>query len=161
MAYEWLPPTRDYQPLWPGKLVEVRNLPNGLTLEIWDYSRKLAGDRWLVGMLAQIEVKVGAEHFSAPEMFERFLQETGGVIYYRYRKERHFVDEKEKNQVFETIKEHFLKAALEYLSHPSFRDRLIQSEIPLFERKVRWEEEIRRKDEEAERLEELWKDRPI
>lgn len=161
MAYEWLPPSKDYQPLWPGKRVEVRELPNGLRLEIWDYSRKLAGDRWLVGMLAQMEIKVGPEHFSDTEMFEKFLQETGGVIYYRYRKERHFIDQKERHRVFETLKEHFLKAALGYLSHPSFPRRFIQNEISLFERKIRWQEALRLKDEEAERLEELWKDRPI
>ena len=161
MAYAWLPPNKNHKPLWPGKLVEVKNLPNGLTLEIWDYSRRLAGDRWLIGMLAQIRVKVGPEHFSAPKNFERFLRETEGVVYYRYRKERHFIDEKEKDRVFETLKGNFLKAALEYLSHPSFRDRLIRNEISLIENRWRWEEEIRRKDEEAERLEELWKDRPI
>ena len=161
MAYEWLPPSKLHRPLWPGQLVERKGLPNGLTLEIWDYSRKLAGDRWLVGMLAQVAVKVGPEHFSSVELYQRFWERTEGFIYYRYRKERHFVDAKERHLIFENLKENFLRAALDYLSHPSFPEKLIQSEIPLFEKRLRWEEEIRRRDEEAERLEELWKDRPI
>jgi len=33
--------------------------------------------------------------------------------------------------------------------------------VALYERKKAWEEEIRRRDEEIDRLEEEWKDRPI
>ncbi|MBX6422466.1 hypothetical protein K3767_02525 [Thermosulfurimonas sp. F29] len=161
MAYEWLPPGRRHQPLWPGRLVEKIHLPNGLCLEIWDYSRKLAGDRWLVGMLAQVAVEPEPERFSSPETYQRFREMTEGFVYYRYRKERHFVDERERESLFQSLKENFLRAALNYLSHPEFRERLLETEVPLFERRLQWEEEIRRRDEEAERLETLWKDRPI
>jgi len=161
MAYEWLPPGPRHKPLWPGRLVEKIDLANGLTLEIWDYSRRLAGDRWLVGMLAQVPVKPEPERFSSPELYERFCERTDGYVYYRYRKERHFVDERERDSLFAAMKENFLRAALDYLSHPDFRERLLATEIPLFERRFLWEEEVRRRDEEAERLETLWKDRPI
>ncbi len=161
MAYQWLPPDGRQKPLWEGKRVMCERLSNGLLLEVWDYSRRLAGDRWLVGMLVQVAVEVGPEHFSSKRLYERFLEETGGKVYYRYRKERHFVDEREVGRVFEALKEGFLKAALNYLSHPEFKERLIRTEVPAFEKRIRWEEEVKRKDEEAERLEELWKDRPI
>ncbi|WP_297056426.1 hypothetical protein [Thermosulfurimonas sp.] len=161
MAYQWLPPSKDHRPLWPGRLEEVIDLPNGLRLEIWDYSRRLAGDRWLVGMLVQIPIEAGPEHFSSPEIYERFRRETGGVLYYRYRKERNFIDERERKRIFRSLKENFLRAALDYLSHPEFRERFLRTEVPLYERRVRWEEEVKRKDEEAEELEEIWKDRPI
>ncbi len=161
MAYQWLPPSKKHQPLWPGKKVEEHRLPNGLLLEIWDYSRKLAGDRWLVGLLVQIAVEVRPEHFSSEENYRRFLEEFEGRVYYRHRKERHFIDAGEREKVFESLKENFLRAAWGYLSHPSFKERLIQNEISLFERRLQWEEEIRRREEETEKLEELWKDRPI
>ncbi|RUM88451.1 MAG: hypothetical protein DSZ24_03740 [Thermodesulfatator sp.] len=160
MAYQWLPPSKKHQPLWPGECVEVRELSNGLRLEIWDYSRRLAGDRWLVGLLVQIPIHPDPRFFSSPEFYERFLREEE-VFYYRYRKERHFVDEKERETVFETLKENFLRAALDYLSHPEFAERFLRAEVPLYERRVQWEEEVRRKEEEAEKMEELWRDRPI
>lgn len=161
MAVEWLPPTKKHQPRWPGQLVESITLENGLVLEIWDYSRRLAGDRWLVGMLAQIVVEAPREAFSREEFYEVFLEEEEGRVYYRHRKERTFVDEREREAIFEQLKRRFLEAALGYLSHPSFRERLIAAEVALYERRKLWEEEIRRKDEEIERLEEAWKDRPI
>ncbi|QJA05906.1 hypothetical protein FVE67_03435 [Thermosulfurimonas marina] len=160
MAYQWLPPSEKHQPLWPGECVEIRELPNGLRLEIWDYSRRLAGDRWLVGLLIQIPIRPSREHFSSPELYERFVREEG-LFYYRYRKERHFVDEREREAVFFSLKENFLRAALDYLSHPEFAERFLATEVPLYERRIQWEEEVRRREEEAERLEELWRDRPL
>ncbi|NPA49506.1 MAG: hypothetical protein GXO20_05940 [Thermodesulfobacteria bacterium] len=161
MTYEWIPPSKKHQPRWPGKLVESIPLENGLVLEIWNYSRRLAGDRWLVGMLAQIGVEAPPEAFSRRELYEVFLEEEEGRVYYRYRKERTFVDEREKEALFEELKNRFLEVAVGYLSHPSFRERLIAAEVALYERKKTWEEEIRRRDEELDRLEEEWKDRPI
>jgi len=112
-------------------------------------------------MLAQIVVEAPKEAFSREEFYEVFLEEEEGRVYYRYRKERTFVDEREREAIFEQLKRRFLEAALNYLSHPSFRERLIAAEVALYERRKLWEEEIRRKDEDLERLEELWKDRPI
>jgi len=158
---EWVPPSKKHQPRWPGRLVESITLSNGLVLEIWDYSRRLAGDRWLVGMLAQIVVEAPREAFSRPELYQIFLDEEEGKVFYRHRKERTFVDEREREELFNQLKTRFLEVALSYLSHPSFKERLIAAEVALFERRKLWEEEIRRKDEELERLDEEWKDKPI
>ncbi len=156
MAYKWLPPSKIHKPLWEGKLVEKISLSNGLILEIWDYSRKLAGDRWLVGFLAQVGVEPEASHFSSPYYYEKFKEETDGKVYYRYRKERTFVPEDRVGELFKGMKESFLTAVKPYLSKPDFKERLIAHEVKLFEQKVDWEDSIRKKDEEAERLEKLW-----
>lgn len=137
-------------------MVEKISLSNGLILEIWDYSRKLAGDRWLVGFLAQVGVEPEASHFSSPYYYEKFKEETDGKVYYRYRKERTFVPEDRVGELFKGMKESFLTAVKPYLSKPDFKERLIAHEVKLFEQKVDWEDSIRKKDEEAERLEKLW-----
>ncbi len=161
MEYKWLPPSKTHKSLWEGKMVEKIQLDNGLTLEIWNYSRKIAGDRWLVGLLIQVGVSPEEVHFSNAEYYQMFLEKTDGKVYYRYRKERTFVPEDQVESLFSTMKENFLKAALPYLSHPDFKDRLIKREVKLFEQKMDWEISIKKKDEEAEKLEELWKDRKI
>ncbi len=161
MEYKWLPPSKTHKSLWEGKMVEKIQLDNGLTLEIWNYSRKIAGDRWLVGLLIQVGVFPEEAHFSNREYYQMFLEKTDGRVYYRYRKERTFVPEDQVESLFSTMKENFLSAALPYLSHPDFRDRLIKREVKLFEQKMDWEISIKKKDEEAEKLEELWKDRKI
>ncbi|PMP68038.1 MAG: hypothetical protein C0190_02170 [Thermodesulfobacterium geofontis] len=142
-------------------MVEKIELENGLTLEIWNYSRKLAGDRWLVGFLAQIGITPSESDFSNSEYYKKFLEKTDGKVYYRYRKERHFVPEDSVATIYSNIKENFLKAALPYLSHPDFKERLLKHEVKQFEKQIDWEEEIKRKDEETEKLEEIWKDKKI
>ena len=161
MAYKWLPPSKTNNPLWEGIMIEKIELENGLILEIWNYSRKLAGDRWLVGFLAQIGIIPSESDFSNSEYYKMFLEKTDGKVYYRYRKERHFVPEDTVSTIFSNIKENFLKAALPYLSHPDFKKRLLKQEIKQFERQMDWEEEIKRKDEETEKLEEVWKDKRV
>jgi len=140
-------------------MLERIELENGLILEIWDYSRKLAGDRWLVGFLAQVGVTPSKEDFSNEFYYEYFLENTDGKVYYRYIKERTFIPEKEVQEVFKTIKENFLRAVLPYLSKPEFKTNLIKSEVARFEKKTDWELMIKAKEKEEEELEKLWKDR--
>ncbi len=161
MAYRWFPPSKKNKPLWEGKMVEKIELENGLILEIWNYSRKLAGDRWLVGFLAQIGITPSEKDFSNSEYYNKFLEKTDGKVYYRYRKERHFVPEDAVSTIFSNIKENFLRAALPYLSHPDFKEKLLKNELKQFEKQMDWEEEIRKKDEEIEKLEKIWKDKKI
>lgn len=159
MGYKWLPPSKNYIPLWEGKLLEKITLENGLILEIWNYSRKLAGDRWLIGFLAQIGVKPSKEDFTNEKYYDMFLEKTDGKVYYRYRKERTFISEELVEEIFKNIKENFLKVTLPYLSHPEFKKRLIKHEVKLFERKMDWEISVKKKEEEEEELEKLLKDR--
>jgi|YelNatPaOPRAMG01_1025707.scaffolds.fasta_scaffold26967_6 hypothetical protein len=161
MAYKWLPPSKTHKPLWEGIMVEKIPLENGLILEIWNYSRKIAGDRWLVGFLAQIGITPSEKDFSNSDYYQKFLEKTDGKVYYRYRKERHFVPEDSISTIYSNIKENFLKAALPYLSHPDFKERLLKHEVKQFEKQIDWEEDIRKKDEETEKLEELWKDKKV
>ena len=159
--YEWIPPSKVHKPLWEGIMVEKIELDNGLVLEIWNYSRKLAGDRWLVGFLAQIGITPSKEDFSTEEYYTLFLEKTDGKVYYRYRKERTFVPEREVENIFKNIKENFLRAAVPYPSHPDFKERLLKHEVALFEKRMDWEKFVRQQDEEAERLEKHWGDRKI
>ena len=44
----------------PGLLAR-HTLDNGLTLEFWDLSRPLVGDRWFVCLVTRIAIPIGAE----------------------------------------------------------------------------------------------------
>ncbi|MEE8315822.1 MAG: hypothetical protein V3R70_04660, partial [Syntrophobacteria bacterium] len=57
------------------RLIEKITLPNGLILEIWDKSRLMAGDRWLVSLLAKVEVTVLPEYFSTLDDGEQAYQD--------------------------------------------------------------------------------------
>ena len=40
------------------KLIKTIVLGNGLIIEIYDHSRKVAGDRWLVKMVAKVDIPI-------------------------------------------------------------------------------------------------------
>ena len=40
------------------KLIKTLNLKNGLQLNVYDASRKLVGDRWMVSLIARMDVPV-------------------------------------------------------------------------------------------------------
>ncbi len=155
----WLPPESGSETKWEGKMLEKIPLENGLILEIWDYSRKIAGDRWLVGFLAQIRVTPAREDFSNELYYQYFLDNTDGNLYYKYRKERTFIPEDEVWEVYKNIKQNFLKAVLPYLSLPHFRQNLIRTEVALFEKKTDWELMIKEKEKAEEELEKEWSDK--
>jgi len=53
----------------------------------------------------------------------------GNKIPYRYKQERHFVDQKEKEGLFQEFIDLLRKNVISYLSHKEFAKRLVLSKI--------------------------------
>ncbi|UCG11432.1 MAG: hypothetical protein JSU72_12890 [Deltaproteobacteria bacterium] len=113
------------------RLIERRKLANGLCLEFWDESRKLAGDRWFVGIRAVVPVTVPRDPPQGipPEVIQLVLKEVGEQICFQLKEERYFISEGEVNSVREQLKEVFLKNVLSYLSHPVFPNRFLTRKL--------------------------------
>ena len=124
------------------KIVEKIDLPNNLVLEFHDYSRLIAGDRWLVGLLARIPIEISEEDFAdrPQELYKDFLKEQGPVIYFELKKERNFIDEKDQvfNQMLNELKEY----ALSYMGHKSFAKGFIRRQIQAFEERQKWQKVV-------------------
>ena len=109
------------------KRIETLSLNDGLKLEIWDNSRVIAGDRWLVRLEGGIDVPLRIEFFDAVPEKERVLSilETllGPKVPYRFVREQHFVAENLKDEVFQQFLERFKQDVLSYLRHPDFPRR--------------------------------------
>ena len=129
-----------------GKFIEKMRLENGLTLEMFDHSRHVAGDRWLVSFEAKIEVKVKPEYFVGDSKTAISLEDVRALLgekaTYRYKKERNFIAETEKEAVLKDLKERFLDTNIGYVSSPEFPSRFIHkkykeahSEMLLWERR--------------------------
>ena len=108
------------------KLIKTIVLGNGLILEIYDHSRKVAGDRWLVKMVSKVDIPIddliGNTHGSSQlnldiDELRKFFNTC---IRYEQARERNFIHEKEKDTVFNDILTSFLKGSQAYLSHPDF-----------------------------------------
>lgn len=105
-------------------LIETITLPNGLILELWDKSRPMAGDRWLISLLAKMEVPVLPEYFSAVDNGEQayrdLLAAYGDPLVFTQEKTRHFVDEKDTKNMLAELCQRFKDNLLSYLGNPRF-----------------------------------------
>ena len=114
-------------------LVESLKLDNDLTLEIWDLSRVIAGDRWLVRLEARLDVPIHSRYLESIPEGEKALalltERFEGVISYRYLQERHFVAKDRKDEVFHEFLEILKSNVLPYLSHSEFAKRLMLSKV--------------------------------
>lgn len=111
------------------RLLEKITLPNGLILEIWDKSHLTAGDRWLVSLLARVEITVLPEYFSPLDDGEQAYQDLvavhGNSLVFTQEKMRHFVDEREIQDVLTRLFQRIKDNLIAYLSNPQFASRYV------------------------------------
>ena len=106
------------------RLLEKITLPNGLILEIWDKSHLMAGDRWLVSLLAKVEVTVLPEYFSPLDDGEQAYQDLvaahGNSLVFTQEKVRPFVEEKEIQDMLTRLCQRIKDNLIAYLGNPKF-----------------------------------------
>ena len=124
------------------KLIKTIVLGNGLILEIYDQSREIAGDRWLVKMAAKIDIPIDRLHLgdglnkqvslnSLKESFDNFIR-------YEQKRERNFVGDQQKDTVFNDLVTSFLTSTRKYLSHPNFAARCAVREYLRQQQRKTW-----------------------
>jgi hypothetical protein len=106
------------------KLIEKIILSNGLILEIWDQSHRMAGDRWLVSLLARVEITISLEYFSTLDDGEKAYQDLvaahGNSVVFTQEKVRHFVDERETKDVLTQFCQNLKDTLVAYVGNPKF-----------------------------------------
>ncbi len=110
-------------------LIKNLKLENGLRLEFFDKSTKLAADRWQVVMLARIEVMVEdvdlTDHLTGKPSRDAIVEMIGNKAVFEKRVERNFVDKKEKDNILRGMVAAFIDSSKPYLSLPDFPIRCI------------------------------------
>lgn len=130
----------------PPKKIKSINFKNGLNVKLYDISRKLAGDRWYVGLLTQINIPLTDsllnENLLAPYSIEDIRNALGATVCFEQKRERHFIDEKEKQGQLNDLIDVFMKSYQTYLSHPDFPSRYVLKEYKkCLERQTWYQEE--------------------
>ncbi len=127
---------------WEKKMIEEIMLENGLKVQFYDYSRRVAGDRWLIGLLVKIPMKVERQDFDlfddAQTLYEKFMEENGPELSFQLKKERNFIDEREKAEVFSTLLSNLKEHALSYLGHKDFSSNYKKKKIEEFKERLSW-----------------------
>jgi hypothetical protein len=106
------------------RLIETIKLPNGLILELWDNSKPMAGDRWLISLQAKMKVPVLTNYLSTLDDSEQAYRDLvaayGDPLIFTQEKNRHFVDEKDTKEVLSGLCQRFKDNLLSYLGNPRF-----------------------------------------
>jgi hypothetical protein len=127
-----------------GSLVEEVKLANGLSLFIYDQSRPLAGDRWLVKLLLFIPVRIKPQHFShlrdAEKACAAFVGAVGETIAMQQERLRNFIDRDEVSETLRQIKEEILATTLTYVSNFDFEARFVAKRYKEWSEKQRVEQ---------------------
>ena len=98
-------------------------LESGLELEIYDVSRKLAGDRWYVGFIARVDIPITflAGNGDSPKVdIEKMKDVLGETVRFEQKRDRHYIDEKEKDGMLNGLITDFLASTLPYFSQKDF-----------------------------------------
>jgi len=124
------------------KLIKAIMLDNGLELKLYDASRKVAGDRWRVGVVARIDIPVGDAQFSANDKslvdLKSFKESFGEKARFEQKRERNFIDAKHKDDVLQSLIDSFLRSALVYLSHPDFPKKYVHRQYKEYLKRKTW-----------------------
>lgn len=111
-------------------LIKQEIFDNGVTLRLYDASRKLAGDRWLVAIVAKAIVPVREELFHGEAVntddLIKIKQALADEVVFEQKRERYFIDEQEKDIVLKELMESFLSMTKVYIAHPEFPARFVK-----------------------------------
>lgn len=117
--------------------VEERTFANGITVKLFDKSRKISGDRWAIKIVCELRmaIPVNANTWcaeSGEELFQKFYEKMAGVIRYSIIKERNFVDDKERDKVIKALVLQFDETVNTYLNNLTFPKKLLVKEYEEF-----------------------------
>lgn len=127
-------------------LIKSIELSNSLKLDFYDISRKLAGDRWYVGVIARIDIPLidslltnqHLSHYSVEEI----RNTLGESVCFQQKMERHYIDEREKDDLLNDLMDSFIKRTLNYLSLPDFPGKYVLKEFQTYRKRKIWYQNV-------------------
>jgi hypothetical protein len=109
-----------------GNLISRHLLPNGLTLELWDQSRPVAGNRWYTCLETRIIIPVRPN--LPPELKPRadqVVEALGEEVIFSRQEERNFIAASEFPAIFQDMQDRMLELAPGYFGHRDFAAKYI------------------------------------
>ena len=104
-------------------------LKNGLRLQCWDQSKKIAADRWYICVILNITIPVEKNWFDNhpvdEKKFGQIRSELGNSVVYQQKKERHFISDDIKDQIVNQICYTAEETGMKYLGHDDFAAKYI------------------------------------
>ncbi len=119
------------------------SLPNGLTLEMYDLSRHMAGDRWQVVVEVRVPIPVNSATLP-PDLADRsseVIAALGREILFTKQEVRHFIDVREMPTLVREMTSRLAEGVKGYLGHPDFAGRYIRKKFTEYLERQSWYKE--------------------
>jgi hypothetical protein len=128
------------------KLLE-EEFANRMVLGLYDHSRRIAGDRWVIRLHGEARISVNPEFFRQireedHELLRMVRGRLGSELIFTLGSERNFVSQEEKEVVMAEMLARIQKNMMAYLRHPSFPERLFRKQYEEQRRKALLEREV-------------------
>ncbi len=111
------------------KLIKTIQLKNNIKIDIYDKSKRMAGDRWLVSLFTRMEIPVVKSVFTDGNQpgqdMEEIKETLGEKVFFEQKRERIFIDEQDKDKLLVSITDRFMDNTLPYLSRSEFPGKYI------------------------------------
>jgi hypothetical protein len=134
-----------------ARLMSRHLLKNSLTLEFWDYSRPIAGDRWFVLLEVRIAIPILPD-ILPPELrgqADQVKETLGDEIVFSQKTERNFIAATEAPKILQDLQASFLDMAPRYFGHPDFALRFIRGKFAQKQELQRWQRLATRQDDHS------------
>ena len=123
-------------------LIKTIKLGNGLKLDFYDISRKLAGDRWYVGLMMRIDIPL-TDLLLTSQLFSNYSIEEirkalGESVCFQDKRERHYIDERKKDVLLQGLMDSFITSTVHYFSHPDFPAKYVIKEFKACLKRQAW-----------------------
>ncbi len=113
-------------------IVKEIQLENNHTLVISDLSRKISEDAFVVRMEASIEIEISEDLFKDEPVSEFKYVDVkstlGDKVIYKYLIERNFINDIDKDQVFESLESTYMDNLFKYVSKETFPRKFVLKE---------------------------------
>ncbi|MFP3984387.1 MAG: hypothetical protein ACLFV2_11965 [Desulfurivibrionaceae bacterium] len=124
-------------------LLENLELANNLSVSMYDLSRKVAGDRWLIKIkciaatgLPEKFFKKKLEAEDDPGLVEDIKEKFGGNLSFEMSRELNFVDENDKEGATVFLMDSLRKNSIDYMGRKSFVDKLLAKKYEEFRQEI-------------------------
>ncbi len=111
------------------KVVEEIILSNDLVIQVRDHSKSIAADTTKVAVEIVVPVPLKVDYFNATEDFDLVKSVLGDPIFFTVLKERTFVDNENRKEIFTELVENFKRDSLPYIELPAFPSRFALSKL--------------------------------
>lgn len=114
-------------------LIEKIRLDNQAILEIHDASRTMIGDRLMVVLTARVRIFLDYiyQNSPSPDLPPRKELESllGDPVVWEHSRHRRFIDKKEKDAAFQSLRADFDANLRPYLTHPDFPSKYVIKQL--------------------------------